>query len=186
MRSVNKLLIVFLLVVLFLLLFSPFKKSNGQYALENEIIINGPISEIYTYLGNSGNAAQWSAYVDHITPLNPAKVKDGKKGSIRRSFKNEDEEGIWWDEEILTDNTNTERELTIYNMHGFAIQTHNLTTKQLYTAISDTATQLTFGLYKNAEEVTFSDWFKMRFAGWVISSIFDKNLEGIKREVEKT
>ena len=47
-------------------------------------------------------------------------------------------------------------------------------------------TQLTFGLYKNAEEVTFSDWFKMRFAGWVISSIFDKNLEGIKREVEKT
>lgn len=185
MKSIYKIFILLFILALCLFLFSPFKKNGEQYALENTILVNKPVSVVYTYLGNSNNAANWSSYVNHITPLNTDKVNDGDKGSIRRCFKNEDEEGIWWDEEILTDNTNTERELTIYNMHGFAIQTHNLTTKQLYTAISDTATQLTFGLYKNAEEVTISDWFKLRFAGWIISSIFDKNLEGIKSEVEK-
>jgi hypothetical protein len=171
------------LLVLALLL-SPFRKAENNFVLAKKITINKPAKEVYSYLGNSATASDWSMFVDHITPLNPDKVADGKKGSIRRCFRNSNEVGIWWDEEILADIPNEERELTIYNMHGFIMQTHNLTTKQIYTPISETETELTFGLYKNAEEVGFIDWLKLKTSGWVIAHIFKNNLEGIKREVE--
>lgn len=184
MRLTAKIGIGLVLLLILALLLSPFKKSNENYILTTKIVVEKPASEIYTYLGNSATASNWSMFVDHITPLNTDKITDGKKGSIRRCFRNADESGIWWDEEILVDIPSKERELTIYNLHGFIMQTYNLTTKQIYTPISETETELTFGLYKNAEEVGFVDWLKLKSSGWVIAHIFRNNLEGIKREVE--
>lgn len=173
-----------LTLLILTLLLSPFRKAENNFVLAKKIAINKPAKAVYTYLGNSATASDWSMFVDHITPLNPDKVPDGKKGSIRRCFRNADEAGIWWDEEILNDLRNEERELTIYNMHGFIMQTHNLTTKQIYTPISETETELTLALHKNAEEVGLVDWLKLKSSGWVIAHIFKNNLEGIKREVE--
>ncbi|MEY2924221.1 MAG: hypothetical protein RLZZ337_769 [Bacteroidota bacterium] len=166
------------------LLFSPFNKEEEQYVLARSLIIEKPVSQVYTYLGSSATAHDWSMFVDHITPLNSDKIPDGKKGSIRRCFRNMNETGIWWDEEILADIPNKERELTIYNMHGFIIQTNNLTTKQIYSSISENQTELTLSLYKNAEELGFVDWLKLKTSGWVIGLIFKNNLKGIKREIE--
>ena len=69
------------LLVLALLL-SPFRKAENNFVLAKKITINKPAKEVYTYLGNSATASDWSMFVDHITPLNPDKVADGKKGLV--------------------------------------------------------------------------------------------------------
>jgi len=166
---------------------SPFKynKTTGLYQLENEVTINQSVEKVFSYLGNSANAAKWSSYVSHINALNEEEVNDGALGSKRRCFKNENGQDIFWDEEIVNVKVNELRELTVYNLNGFLIKADSLFTQQKYTPISAQQTNLVFGLYKpKTTHNRFVDWLKLKMSGHYVAYVFHKNLHNIKKEVE--
>ena len=163
-------------------MFSPYQYSldfQNRILIET-IKINAPTKQVYQYLGNSKNASEWSAFVSHIIPLNGEKFKDGTIGSIRRCFKNKNEEGETWDEEITINESNQRRRLTVYNLKNFPISCNGLLTEQLYKSISKNQCQLSFSLFLN-EKAGILEHLKMYYASYQISKIFRKNLENIKR-----
>ena len=115
----------------------------------HKVIINAPAKQIYQYLSNSKNASEWSSFVSHIIPLNPKITKDGTIGSIRRCFKNKNEKGETWDEEIVINELNQRRRLTIFNLKNFPLNSNGLLTEQLYKTISKNQCQLSFSLFLN-------------------------------------
>ena len=179
-------IILFCLITVLLFL-SPFKynENTNNYELVQEIIIDRPVKQVFDYLGHSKHASEWSVFVDHITPLNPHWHQDGTVGSQRRCFKNKNEKGIFWDETILEVIPLQKRSLSVYNLNGFPISTTDLVTHQQYENIGDNMTKLKFGLIKPNKEVGILEWLKLKMAGYVVSSIFKKNLKGIKRQLER-
>ena len=183
MRNTIYAVVAFVVSIICLIAFSPFKKNGSEYALEVGIEINCPPSKAFEYLGNSEHASQWSAFVDHISPLNEDVIPDGSLGSIRRCFRKSNEDGMIWDEEIITYHSDSLRTLSIYNLQGFFISTTHLYTKQKYTPTSK-GTHLIFGLYKKLDETKWLDVLKLKITGHYIKYIFNKNLRGIKSKIE--
>jgi hypothetical protein len=177
-----------LLVLSLVLWFSPFAKNHdhGEWEMENSIIIHENMDSVYAYLSNSSNASNWSSYVHHITPLNADSLADGTLGSVRRCFKNENEKGIVWDEEItrIQKGPLIYRELSIFKMQNFPIQTTHLVTRQQYEKLDSNKMKLTFGLYKLIDSSDMADIIKLKSSGYYISSIFKNNLTNIKSQIE--
>lgn len=187
MKFTAKILVLIIFILLLMIYFSPLKKNTttGLYVLEESITINKPTVQVFDYLGNSAEAGKWSVFVSHITPLNSESIHDGKVGSIRRCFKNKNEKGMMWDEEIIKADTNPYiRELSIFNMRHFMVQTSNLLTRQQYEPINSVHTKLTLGLYKKVNQTTTFDIVKMKLAGYVVAKIFKGNLRNIKKRIE--
>jgi hypothetical protein len=184
MKKFLSISIVLLFILSGLYLWSPFASDGKEYALEKSVQLDVSASKAFDYLGNSHHASQWSVFVHHIDPLNPESHPDGHMNAMRRCFKNADEKGIAWDEEIVEWKEDKLRTLTIYNLQGFIWKSEGLLTKQKYEPTTS-GVRLTFGLYKSTSEVSFWDSLKLRFTGYFISSVFEKNLAGIKRELEK-
>jgi len=164
--------------------FSPYGKKDGSLhkIMIEKIVIDAETEDVYNYLGNSNHAEDWSIYVDHISTLNQASYKDGKLGSIRRCFKNENESGIYWDEEILIDEANQRRQLSIYNMTNFSISGENLLTEQIYIDKHGKC-ELSLTLFLDETKSSFLDELKLYYAAYTVSSIFKKNLEEIKNQI---
>lgn len=162
--------------------FSPYGDKNGysEKIIVEKIKIEAPIQDVYNYLGNSDNATDWSVYVDHITPLNPKSVKDGELGAIRRCFKNSDESGMFWDEEIIINEKNKRRRLTIYNMQKFSVSGEGLLTEQIYTQSNGTC-ELVFTLFLEKGKSNWLAELKLYYAGYFVSKILKENLERIKK-----
>lgn len=93
-------------------------KTNlkGELYVLNSIEIRDSVSNVFAYLGNSENAKIWSVYIDHIRLISG---EDGKTNCKRRCFKNNDENGIKWDEEIVEVVQNEKKILSIYNEKNF-------------------------------------------------------------------
>jgi len=123
--------------------------------------------------------------VNHITPLNLNNFNDGEKGSIRRCFKNKNEKGMYWDEEILIDEKNKRRRLSIYNKHNFSINGPELVTEQLYQK-NDSKCMLSFTVSFPDNNHGWIDALKLHFASYTISNIFEGNLNRIKEIVENS
>ena len=168
-----------------LIYFSPYgySKTLNKKVIIETVEIDAPINDVYVYLGNSYNAKVWSVFVDHITPLNGKEFKDGKKGSIRRCFKNKNETGIFWDEKILIEKPNKKRQLNIYNIHGFSISGNGLLTEQLYET-KNGKTELSFVLYLDKKESSWIKELKLYIAAYKVSKIFRGNIEKVKSILE--
>lgn len=189
-NRLQKILLYLLLVViagiLAMIYFSPYGKHEGYQGklMLHTVSINAPAEKIYNYLGNSDNASEWSTFVDHITPLNEDSVADGSIGSRRRCFVNADETGTRWDETIAENIPNKKRLITIYDMIDFPMVANNLATEQLYEAVDNNKTILTFTvLYKEAQPTAWES-FKTYIAAYKIISIFKGNMSNIKRIME--
>lgn len=167
-------------------LFSPFKKHEGDEfsSVKHTVIIKAPVASVYNYLGNSANASTWSVYVDHITTLNSNLIPDGHPGSIRRCFTSKEEKGPTWDELITIADPLKKRQLTIFNMQHFPIQSEGLASEQHYEVIDSTHTKLTFNFFYLHRKPGIIDLIKTHIASYRVQSIFEKNMEHIKREVE--
>lgn len=183
MKTARYILIIAAILIAAIILFSPFQRKGDEYTLEVSIDIERPPSEVFDYLGNSANASEWSVFVDHITPLYTNQVPDGHLGSKRRCFRNSNEKGMIWDEEIVEYEENRLRTLTIYNLQNFRFSTTDLYTKQIYKNNVD-ATKLTFGLYKQRSQTSIWDWIKFKSTGYFIAYIFRENLQKIKYHIE--
>ncbi|MGB0862905.1 MAG: SRPBCC family protein [Saprospiraceae bacterium] len=176
------------IIVIVAFLASPFKTHKGfDYPLiKQTIIIDASVEEVFSYLGNSDNARDWSVFVDHIRAINGDEVLDGEVGSIRRCFVRANEKGILWDERITEVVLGKKRQLTVDNLENFPITAQNLATEQLYKRVNENQCELSFTLfYKNAEP-TWGEYFKTTFAAYLIKSIFKKNMKNIKKIVEST
>jgi uncharacterized membrane protein len=186
MKKGFKIIVVVLLAfVAIILLFSKYKKhENLPYkAIAVSVEIQKTPADVFAYLGNSDNAKDWSSYVNHIQVLNGDEFEDGSPGSTRRCYKNEDQSGIVWDEDIIEVEENSRRQLSLYNAKGFPIFAEGLYTEQIYTPVGDSATILTFTLFYKSEPVLI-ELFKMHLVSYRVHSIFEKNLEKIKQIVE--
>jgi len=173
-----------LIGIVALVLLTPYQYNQNYScrAIQVTTRINVPASKVYAYLGNSANAANWSSFVDHITPLNSETVADGAKGSFRRCFVSADETGGKWDEEILLSEPNIRRRLSIFNIHDLPMQAPFLATEQLYSE-QDGVTTLSFTLFF-LQDPGFTDKAKMYLSAFRINSIFKNNLNNIKKILE--
>lgn len=169
-----------------LLTFSPYQQQQGYAfrSIQHSVDIDASIDSVYAYLSNSDNAARWSVYVDHITPLNPGTVPDGAVGSFRRCFQNADEKGLRWDEEIIINEPLKRRRLSIFNMVNFPIQADHLATDQLYEALSADRTRITFTVFFLQKP---SVWTvaKTLVTAWKIKDVFGQNMHNIKKNLEQ-
>lgn len=184
--KILKTLIIITILSLVIYVFSTFKndKEKKQNSIKVTTLINMPIEDVFSYLGNSSNAKKWSVYVNHIETLNGIKVKDGTVGSTRRCFKNANKQGITWDEDILEVVNNKKRKLSIYNTKGFLISANGLMTEQNYESVDKNVTRLTFSLFYKNKKNDFITNVKTHFASYYISYIFESNLKNIKHNLE--
>jgi uncharacterized protein YndB with AHSA1/START domain len=178
---------IIIVILAIMIVFSPYKKygSNQFRSVDVSVLIDLPPDSVYEYLGNSDNARDWSSFVDHITVLNTEEYKDGEVGSERRCFENKNEKGIYWDEEILEVIPNKKRRLSIYNMNGFAMTAEGLQTEQIYKQIGKNKSELTFTVFFEGHGPSWFESLKMYYSAYALRSIFEKNLDNIKRLTEK-
>lgn len=171
-------LIVFVVVVYF---FSPATTNkHGELQIVQTITIADSVPNVFEYMGSSENAKIWSVYVDHINLLSG---EDGKVNCKRRCFKEADEKGIQWDEEILEIIPNEKRVLSIYNGKNFPIYSKNLITEQQYKETNG-GCELSLILTLKGKQ-SFWENFKFKFASFVVKKVFKGNLTNIKNDIEK-
>ena len=173
-------------MLLVMIYFSPYGTKEGFSGklVCTKITIKAPVKTVFDYLGDSKNAVNWSTFVHHISPINAEQFNDGEVGSQRRCFKNADEKGIVWDEEIIENLPNKKRKLSIFNAKGFPLYAENLRTEQIYSVLDPQKCGLSFSLFFEPSISTWLDELKMYFAAYWVDSIFKKNLENIKRDNE--
>lgn len=166
--------------------FSPYGYHKGfDYPLIIQtIVIDAEPETVFKYLGKSSNAAEWSVFVDHISPLNAGTIQDGEIGSERRCFGSADETGIIWDERITQVEQASLRQLEIYNLQGLELQADNLLSDQIYRRNNGLQTSLSFTLHFGNHAPSL--WVKLKtyLAAYKISSIFADNLMNIKKQIE--
>lgn len=165
---------------------SPYGYHDGfDYKLiKHTVTINASPDKVFTYLGNSNNAREWSVFVDHIDPL-PNGIKDGEVGSFRRCFCNADEKGTQWDEEITEVDLNKRRQLRIFNLVDFEMTANGLHTEQLYKDLGNGKTELTFTVFYKNHEPSLWEEIKTYIAAYKMTSIFKGNMSNIKKFVEE-
>ena len=175
------------LIIIGVVLFSPYKKWDGQNyrSVQASIIIEAPVDSVFQFMGNSAYAAKWSIFVDHISTLNPKEVTDGKVGSRRRCFCAADEKGRQWDEVISVVEKNKKRQLLIYNLVDFPMVADGLKTEQLYAKLGENKTKLTLTLFYQKDNPSIGEWFKTKVGAYEIRRIFAGNLANIKKIIEK-
>ena len=190
-RKIKLSILIALLNILFalglMIIFSPYGKKDGYpYSMVMQsIVINASADSVYNYLGNSANAHFWSVYVHHISTLNKDSVPDGQVGSIRRCFRNKNEQGKQWDEMTIINEKNKRRKLSIYNTKGFALMVDSIATEQIYYSLGPNKCRLIFTLGLYGAPVSLLDKLKIYFASYFIADIFKKNIDNIKRINEK-
>lgn len=172
--------------IISVIVLSPFgnKKDFNYKLVIHSVEINAPVDSVYHFLGKSSNAAKWSVFVHHIDPLNSDQVPDGKVGCRRRCFKNANEQGLQWDEEITVSDPNRRRQLTIFNMKDFSIRADGLATEQLYEPIAGNKTRLSFTLFYLNEKPTLPALLKTYVSAFKVKRIYRKNMANIKRIIE--
>ena len=148
------------------------------------VIIDAPVEKVWGYVSDSSNAKDWSVYFDHISAL-PG-VKDGRPGSLRRCFRNADEEGAFWDEEVVKVKLNEYREIRTFNLNGFGgpeLNKAQFKVQQIYEEVDKGKTKLSF-TSEYSGPLELSTLRALVPAAAEAERIFRLNLENIKAVVE--
>ena len=180
-------LVLLFSISLVLIGLSPYKKGERypHRYLNASVYIKAKKEIVFSALGDSENTRKWSVFVHHINTLNKVDFEDGSVGSVRRCFQNEDERGLRWDEEIVLNEHNQKRRLTIFNMVDFGIESNYLRTEQFYETVKE-GCNLTFTLfYEPISSISYLDEFKLYLTAYKVHRIFEKNLKNIKNLVEQ-
>ncbi len=158
---------------------------DWSQATSHSVIIKAPLSEVWSYASNSSFAHDWSVFFDHISPL-PG-IEDGKVGSLRRCFRNANELGERWDEKTILVQPQRMRIITTFNLVGFRFarfaKKNYVFVRQLYRAIDENTTVLTFQTHYSRRSGLFTRWAVHR-AQSDTKKIFAENLMNIKAAIE--
>ena len=159
---------------------------NWNQALAESVVIDASLNEVWKYASDSSQAKNWSVFFDHISTL-PQSAPDGNPGSIRRCFRNRNEEGTAWDEMTIAVEPEVKRQIYVYHLVGFpfdflAKRTHYFVL-QLYEKIDETHTRLSF--VTRPEAGSFASWVGALIGKSKTREIFKLNLENIKAAIEQ-
>lgn len=161
-----------------------YKKLDWSQAYSGSVTVDRPISEVWAYVSDSTKAREWSVYFHHIGLISDPKT-DGQVGATRRCYRNENEKGVFWDEDILAVEPEKQRILLSYNFNGFRSETKTYSSfvMQEYIRLNEHQTKLVFKTM-GTEAMTFLDKIIFYFARTQVEEIFKKNLENIKNHIE--
>lgn len=202
---VNSIFLGFFLSLLSLSQVSAYSKPS--FITKHSVIINASFDEVWDYTTDDRNARDWSVYFYKIVGCPTADCPDNlykeptDPGYIRRCYKYENEQGIYWDEKtinVIHLNNIVKRQILAFNFYG--INAWNFTNKgealveHTYEKISDNRTRLTFstGLIKRSELTSRPSRLQYLFWDLLIKnsvskrtkSYFRQNLENIKANIE--
>lgn len=148
----------------------------------SEVEVDASVEELFSYLGVSDNASEWSTFVEKIVPLNTDQYADGEVGSIRRCYGKKS--GMQWDEQIEFVEYCKQRELSISNAKGFPLYVEGLRTHQVYEKSESGNSRLALTLYIHEDSLSLFDQLKFYIGAYKVKRIFDSNLINIKKNVE--
>ena len=163
---------------------SDYSVLDWSKAYKKEVIIERPLEDVWEYASDSSKAREWSVYFHHIKPL-PGPIEDGKVGSTRRCFRNENEKGAFWDEEVLDVQPLKSRLILSYNFGGYYWKSPTFVTYvlQQYEKIDDNTTRMSFSTIATPT-MNYVDRLIFFFSQFQVREVFQKNLENIKRRIE--
>lgn len=161
-----------------------FNEMNWQNAYSGEVVIDRSIEEVWSYVSDSNKSKEWSIYFHHIKPI-PSDFADGTPGAVRRCYRNQNEEGAFWDEKTLSVSPLNYRLILSYNFSGYMYKSDTYSTYVLqeYTHLGQGKTLLKFKT-RATEQMTFIDRFIFFFSRNQVEEIFNKNLINIKNHIE--
>lgn len=173
-------IVILTLVKTFIWFGSPYE-GYEEGSINSEINIESSCNAAFDYLGNSDNARDWSVFVEFIETINPNEFEDGNIGSKRMCYTKADRSGFTWEEEVLEKVNNKYRKISCYNFQNLNLKAPNLVTEQIYTQIPE-GCKVNFTLNFEKEPSYFS-LLKLKIIGFRVKSIFDDNLENIRKGV---
>lgn len=178
---------------------------NKTYAY-SEIIINSPIEEVWEFLSHDEYARHWSIffYSIEMCPISDCPVNTDKLNSdigyIRRSYRNKNKEGLFWDEETLSKSMNEKyfyKSIRAFNFHGYGSLGNKAEhlVEQILIKIDKSKTKLIFrssliDKVQFSTKISSAEYFLIdSFFTYIsqprTSSMFTKNLFNIKEWIEK-
>jgi len=153
------------------------------------VVIIAPVKQVWDFLSDNRNSKGWSVIFDHIAPMAESPVAEGQIGALRRCFRNDNEQGFFWDERTLTSEPYKERTLRTFNVSNTSwelFERFQFTAYQHYEDLGNGQTRLTFE--GDLDDYTKYSVFE-RFIFWVSQHegerVFRLNLENIKAMVEQ-
>lgn len=174
-------LLFFLIIgMVFLWFNSPYGKYSKS-PIVTSVHIEAPCQKVYEYLGNSDHARDWSVYVAFLETLNSEEVPDGEVGSKRMCYTQEDKQGFSWEEEVLEIKKGKYRKISCYSFQNLFVNTSDLITEQVYEEETD-GCKLSFTL-DYAKKPSFWELVKIKYSAYKIKSVFEGNIENIKKEM---
>jgi uncharacterized protein YndB with AHSA1/START domain len=160
-------------------------QARWDKSVEESIVIEAPLQEVWKYLSDSQQAKNWSVFFHHISPL-PG-ISDGQPGSLRRCFKYQDETGGRWDEMTIQTIPNKKREIVTFNLqafgHHFLLKNQYIFVRQLYQSLGTNQTLLTFQTQRS-QKANIKTRISFGFSKSDVRDIFQKNLINIKSNLE--
>jgi len=162
-----------------------FAFAQRRCVVAETVVIDAPSEDAWAYIGDSGNARQWSVFFSHITPL-AGTPPDGTVGSVRRCFRRPDESGITWDEELTEVVPLERRTIRVFNLRGFRVPGAKATqfiTAQTYVRLGPRRTRVTFSCWLDRPNDALHRVIFWK-SHWETAHIFRVNLANIKAAVE--
>jgi hypothetical protein len=173
------------------------------------VVIDAPIEDVWEYNSHNEFARDWSVYFykivscpDEFCPEN-ALLQPSDVGFTRRSFRQENEEGVRWDEttiKITKSESKYYKQIRAFNFHGYPkilgvnINNGEFLVEQFLEHVGDNKTKITFraGLIKRNQlekrvgRIQYFSWkngFKF-FTKKTVARLFKENLVNIKVAIE--
>jgi hypothetical protein len=149
------------------------------------VVIDAPIDEVWKYTGDSSQAAKWSTFFDHITPM-PG-IPEGQVGALRRCYRRPDNSGLNWDERTVAVQAPTRRELRTFNIQRSPIpgmDGYEFEVVHTLRALGPNQTELTFSSTVAKWDFRWSAIKKLIFGGVEAAKIVQDNVENIKVLIE--
>jgi hypothetical protein len=151
---------------------------------KEEVLIRAPLDQVWDYVGNSNNAAEWSVYFHHITNISG---EDGKPGALRRCFRRQDEQGNKWDEKTLEIVPKTYRKIHTHSLYGFPDEAFNSAEFHVHQRFVESPDGKSVRLSFGSELIKPTDIISaVRFIWYAREAkrVIHMNLENIKEAVE--
>ena len=171
---------------------SPYQRQPGAAfrMLSHGVDIAAAADSVFLFLGDTAQAGRWSVFVDEFRPLNADSVAPWGAGSRFRCFVRKEGKERSWDETVLEAIPGRKRSLVLYGFAGFSAAPDSLSLEQVITPLLDAegrevgASHLAFRLYFTGAP-GWKETLQMFFAAYSIRAIFSRDLENVKRLLEK-
>ena len=163
--------------------------TQKEQVYKEFVVIDAGQKEVWDYLSDNSNAKMWSIFFDHISTLETtgSDVAEGGVGSVRRCFRNSNEQGISWDEVTVKTEPYHLRQIHTYNIQNWPLEDFNVLefdVYQTYEKLGKNNTKLGFTASLKSPQTAYAKWL-FYISKWETLRVFKVNLENIKVHIER-